>query len=349
MPRSNSARNQDYFICLGYLIPLLNHVERQKGQIESLLQLLGVVASDLNCTDKRLPDRLIDPLFDEAATLCGDEAIGLHAGQQMTFNHVGILGPLVLTCTKASQVFNLHQRYQLLVGNGALSHYQVDHQHVTLRFRGAPGRSLYTRHLYEFNLAGWMRLLSTLAGEVMRPDRAEFPIPAPVDLRPQQEAFQCELVYGQGEEMRLFFERHHFEHLLFAGDSSLRQSMEAAAQQRLLQLHRELADPADEWLPTLQRFVRQQLAHGVPAIEHAAAACELPVRTLQRRLNEHGSSYQALVDDVRKASCQSLMQQPLSLLDIALMLGFSAQSSFHRSFKRWFGCTPASYRASEVD
>jgi AraC-like DNA-binding protein len=35
----------------------------------------------------------------------------------------------------------------------------------------------------------------------------------------------------------------------------------------------------------------------------------------------------------------------LTLVDIALLVGFAEQSAFNRAAKRWFGMTPSEYRA----
>ena len=67
--------------------------------------------------------------------------------------------------------------------------------------------------------------------------------------------------------------------------------------------------------------------------------------TLQRRLQEEGSSFQQLLDDTRRdLAVQHLAQPDLAPLEIAYLLGFADPSNFYRAFKRWFGVTPGEYR-----
>ncbi|HEX6241184.1 MAG TPA: helix-turn-helix transcriptional regulator, partial [Polyangiales bacterium] len=81
-------------------------------------------------------------------------------------------------------------------------------------------------------------------------------------------------------------------------------------------------------------------------IDHVAARMHLSIRTLQRRLDEHGTSFRELAEVARREATERLMADPkLSLLDIALLVGFSEQSAFNRAARRWFGVTPSEFRA----
>ena len=69
-------------------------------------------------------------------------------------------------------------------------------------------------------------------------------------------------------------------------------------------------------------------------------------RTLQRRLQEEGTSFQTLLDDTRRELAEQYLAQPgMSLLEIAYLLGFADPSNFFRAFRRWFDATPGEYRA----
>lgn len=79
-----------------------------------------------------------------------------------------------------------------------------------------------------------------------------------------------------------------------------------------------------------------------------AQVCEklsMTPQTLRRRLKEENTSYQAIKDSIRQdAACYYLGKEELSIDEIALMMGFSEASSFHRAFKKWTGQTPAAWR-----
>jgi len=69
------------------------------------------------------------------------------------------------------------------------------------------------------------------------------------------------------------------------------------------------------------------------------------VRTLQLHLRDENTTYQHLLDDVRKTLAKQHLREPyLSTTDIAYLLGFAEPSVFFRSFKKWTGQTPGAYR-----
>lgn len=79
-------------------------------------------------------------------------------------------------------------------------------------------------------------------------------------------------------------------------------------------------------------------------MESVARGLNLSPRTLRRRLTEAGTSYRALVDEVRQALAEEMLATgALSVEDVAFRLGYAEASSFIAAFKRWKGVTPAAY------
>ena len=68
-------------------------------------------------------------------------------------------------------------------------------------------------------------------------------------------------------------------------------------------------------------------------------------RTLQRQLQQEGTSFGALLQAERRDAAMALLKEPeLTLEEIATRLGFSEASAFHRAFRRWTGETPGGWR-----
>jgi AraC-like DNA-binding protein len=79
-----------------------------------------------------------------------------------------------------------------------------------------------------------------------------------------------------------------------------------------------------------------------------ADALFMSVRTLHNKLSKSGTSYQALLDSTRKQLAeQYILEQELSVSDVAYLLGFSDSSNFCRAFHRWTGVTPSEFRVSK--
>ena len=73
----------------------------------------------------------------------------------------------------------------------------------------------------------------------------------------------------------------------------------------------------------------------------------MSARTLQRRLGELGTSYQQVLDDVRRRSARRLLANTdLATSEVAFLLGFEEMNSFTRAFHVWEGTSPGKWRAT---
>ena len=79
----------------------------------------------------------------------------------------------------------------------------------------------------------------------------------------------------------------------------------------------------------LRTIVRTSLPEGYPSVEHVAELLRLPVRTLQRRLNEQGLTYSDLVEDLRyREACRLLKRTDKPVAAIATALGYRDPEPF---------------------
>jgi AraC-like DNA-binding protein len=82
-----------------------------------------------------------------------------------------------------------------------------------------------------------------------------------------------------------------------------------------------------------------------PKLDAVASKLSLGARTLRRRLNELGTSYQRILDDVRKElATEYLRTTNLTVQEIAEILGYSEVTNFRRAFMRWVELSPYQYR-----
>ena len=92
----------------------------------------------------------------------------------------------------------------------------------------------------------------------------------------------------------------------------------------------------------------QRISGERPAVEKIATALGMSPRTLQRRLEQIGTSYQELLDDVRRRSARRLLANTdLDSGEVAFLLGFEELNSFTRAFRAWEGTTPTQWRAQQ--
>lgn len=80
-----------------------------------------------------------------------------------------------------------------------------------------------------------------------------------------------------------------------------------------------------------------------------SALLGLHPRTLQRRLDDEGTTFEVIREGVYKAAILRLLWETnLSFKQVSGALGFSEQSALTRSCKRWFGASPSQIRLGEL-
>lgn len=89
----------------------------------------------------------------------------------------------------------------------------------------------------------------------------------------------------------------------------------------------------------------------VALVVRTAASTEkrlnISARTLQRRLNDWGISFEELVDEYRRErALKLLLHVDRSILEVAYSLGYSDPAHSTRAFRRWTGMSPKSYRTA---
>jgi len=82
-----------------------------------------------------------------------------------------------------------------------------------------------------------------------------------------------------------------------------------------------------------------------PALEEMAGRMAVTPRTLMRRLQREGDSYQQILDLLRQEyAARMLADARLDIADIAMRLGYTESPNFCRAFRRWYGASPAAWR-----
>ena len=109
------------------------------------------------------------------------------------------------------------------------------------------------------------------------------------------------------------------------------------------ELKRENAD--ENFAERVRIAIQQKLTGRRPTIEDIADALHVSSRTLQRRLQEEGSSFQRVLDDARHQLARHYLNNSvLELNEAAYLLGYEDGNSFVRAFRTWEGIPPARWR-----
>ena len=94
----------------------------------------------------------------------------------------------------------------------------------------------------------------------------------------------------------------------------------------------------------VERRIEPLLADGPVRVDAVARALGLSRQTLYRRLKAEGTTFEALVERVRRRLALELLRGGASVKEAAYRLGFSDPAAFSRAFKRWTGQSPRDAR-----
>jgi len=190
------------------------------------------------------------------------------------------------------------------------------------------------------NLAMWMRFSGWLIGQPIDVTSAACAGPAPEFIAPVRHFFSCPVTYEQPVNSVTFNARHLKAELV-------RDEEELAAFLKLAPYYMVI-EPQASTLSITQRIrhiLGDDFRQELPSFEKLTRLLNMSARTLRRRLEKEGTSFQRIKDNARRDVAISMLSRDgLTVSEVAEQVGFSDPSAFHRSFKKWTGQSPGSYR-----
>ncbi|WP_405977314.1 helix-turn-helix domain-containing protein [Streptomyces sp. NBC_00158] len=104
--------------------------------------------------------------------------------------------------------------------------------------------------------------------------------------------------------------------------------------------------PLNSWLDLFRTALESAAGSAPPTLPGVALRMSISTRTLQRRLEEHGTTWSSEVEDLRRTHITGLLHDTdLSVDAIAARTGYADARALRRAVRRWYGQTPATVRA----
>jgi AraC-like DNA-binding protein len=315
---------------------------------ERLAAALGWPAERLAPTLDDLPAVAYIELLGAAAALSGDPLFGLRVGEHARLSTYPIYGLVVCACTNLREAFAQTQRYEGLAHDLGRSRLEERDGLATYWWdspwlAGRPEPQV--RHLCDSVMTGILVFASWLAHERLPVVEMGFPYPAP-DAAIQaahRQVFGAPVVYGVPAAYGRF-EAALLDRAVPNTDATMFPVLQRHAEELLAARRRATAQP--RIVTQVRARIAEALAQDRARLDLVADAMATSPRTLQRKLAEAGTSWQAVHDAVRQEMAEELLRDAsMNLAQVAYLLGYREQSSFIRACRDWFGMTPARKRA----
>ena len=273
------------------------------------------------------------------AVRTGCEHFGLLLGQAGRLSWLGLVGFLVQHSANLESALLAFVRYMHHHVHGAVASFVTHGDVAFLSFDVAIPHLEGRQHTSDGALAMLFNILRTLCGREWKPLEIRFSHAKPHDIGPFRRFFRAPLRFD-AEQNSIAFSADWLRHPLDGNDPDLR---------RLLQKQIDAAEAKrkEDFPQQVKGVLQTALLTGRGGADDIAALFSMHSRTLRRRLDDFGTTFQNLVDETRYSIASRMLEDSaMEVSEIAESFGYSDASAFVRAFRRWSGgVTPTSWRA----
>ncbi len=178
-------------------------------------------------------------------------------------------------------------------------------------------------------------------GTRLSPLRVEF-VQSRAHLKTIERHFGCPVICG-AERNAIVFRTADVQRPFVTRNAEL---LAMLAPQFESELKQENGD--ENFVERVRLAVQQRLTGRRPTIEGIADALHISSRTLQRRLQDEGSSFQRVLEEARHQLARHYLNNSvLELNEAAYLLGYEDGNSFVRAFRTWEGVPPSRWREQQ--
>jgi AraC-like DNA-binding protein len=310
-----------------------------------LLYMAGLEPEDLHDPSRRISSDAAFAIMRHILECTGDRSLGIRFAEAMDLRTQGFWGYLFLSCLSVRQAAELLTRFQRLRTTSSLS-FRVEADWAVFEPRAAVAIPQELEPIFgDAYLASFCLHRQHWVPQGHGAMRAWLTYPEEPHHRELRGLVGGTLTFGAPLN-RLAIPVEELDLPLRGADPHLLQLARA-------QLERQLADMDDEdaahrggLIEQVRSRLMARLQDGT-SIEHVARELHLSVRTLRRRLDQLGISFQRLLEELRqRRAIEYLTQTDEGIGSIAARLGYGDPSNFRRAFRRWTGQPPAAYRAA---
>ena len=308
--------------------------------IAPLLQLAGLSAHDFDVRQQRISAASQGKFLEYAAEALDDRTFGLHLAKQANPREAGLLYYVTSAASNIGEALALFARYSRIADEAVcIRHARAREGLVAeISFIGLPRHT--AKQVTEFGVGVTIKALREIAGRKIRPTHLSFVHARNSDLREFEAFFGCPVEFGASGDQVAFSNETlalplvtEDPHLL----GTLRPICDEAAKER--------RTTTGSLRAAVENEAQKLLPHGKAKRHRVAKTLGHSERTLTRRLADENTTYEEVVDQLRRSLALQYVKEPsLSVSQIAWLLGYEGSSSFNHAFVRWTGRSPSATR-----
>ena len=324
------------------MLGLLAYGAQRDLSVEQLCALSGIDLSGLIESSSTISAKQQNDLWINACHLAKDPLFGLHFGESLQLAALGVVGEIIKSSATVGEAVNQAAALASLVTDLFVMEVEETKSSFIISYqsRHSELNDFTRKQMTDMIMVFTVHELDGLLLTKVRPERVCIPYEAK-DKTEVERVFRCAPTKKK-DEYSLTFSKQYLKQPIITANYELQSTL-------LKKVHQSVPStlqPTTNWQDKVFHYL---MSHGylhIASLEEVAANFNISPRTLQRKLQDEGISFQQVADAVRKSLALHYMQSgSYQIKEISIMLGYNELSAFSRAFKRWTGKAPMSYQA----
>jgi AraC-like DNA-binding protein len=328
----------EYAISAEYFPILLSILERRGISERELLEGLSVPPRFWKEPGARIPRTLFEQLGHRVLALTGEPWLGWEFGAGMTISSHGFLGYAAMSSETMGEALELAEKFFRTRTTLVEIQCYTEGDTAVLQIDELVALNELAPFVVEALFSSFHFIALKLVPHLVPEGELRFAYPEPFYFDRLRQLVPVPCLFDCAHHQMRFPASRLSERLVFA-DPRLARMAEAQCEQEMATIK---SPPA--LLGQVRRIILGESGR-FPGVEEVANELHMSSRTLKRKLQQLGTSYQKVLDDLRKGlAVEYLSQSDKTVDEIALSLGYSDASNFARAFRRWTSKSPSDYR-----
>jgi len=296
--------------------------------VEALCEEIGFDLELFTDPNGRPPRDATGRLWRAALSASGDRFLGLSAGEvwEARADHLVVL--LLTSAASVGEGLEASLRYQELLSHGRVLTLGEHPKFHALHINKIEHELPVMAHEIEFIAVAVMKMLRFATDGRFAAREVQFQHSYRGQIQDYTRAFGCSVTFGHPKTTILADDEAwglRFVH----GNQALHGQLRGVA----AGLHAALE--SHHFVDTVRDRIKILLPRGRSSIEAVASALHMTPRTLQRRLQDDGTTFRALIDATRKSILLACVERNQTPDEIMRHAGYTNPRSFRRALKRW--------------
>lgn len=303
----------------------------------AMMRRVGLSPRCLDDPETLIAIEAVRELLENSAHASGVDDFALRLAASRTFSNLGPISLVLKEEATPRQALDTLCRYLRLLNASLITRIEESADTVTIREDFLVISSLSMRQSVELAVGVMFRILGELIGPQWRPLRVSFSHRPPRGVSRHRAFFGCRVDFNQ-----------EFNGLVCAAADL--QVSRGSSNPGVARFAREYLDSAllrhsQSARDTVRQLIAALLPGGRCTAQQAALHLSVDRRTIHRHLVAEGTTFSALLNDVRSdLVLRQLCDSDLPLSEVAGLLGFSSPSAFGHWFRTTFGCSVTQWR-----